>query len=125
MSDVAKIQRLGEDLVLVFPKEVVEKLSLEEGCIVEIDPSALILVAVIFEVVADILFKKWSIESRNILFSVGLLVYFIGTIFWAVSLKYEYLSKAVSIFTILNLIILVAVGTLLFKEKYENMLKDT
>ncbi len=37
MGEVAKIQKLGEDLVIVFPKEVVEKLNLEEGCLVEIE----------------------------------------------------------------------------------------
>ena len=64
----------------------------------------LIGLAVILEVIGDILFKKWSISSKNALLIVGLLIYFIGTIFWAVSLKYEYLSKAISVFTILNLI---------------------
>lgn len=37
MGEVAKIQKLGEELVIVFPKEVVEKLNLEEGCLVEIE----------------------------------------------------------------------------------------
>ena len=37
MGEVAKIQKLGEDLVIVFPKEVIEKLNLEEGCLVEIE----------------------------------------------------------------------------------------
>jgi hypothetical protein len=37
MGEIAKIQKLGEDLVVVFPKEVVEKLNLEEGCLVEIE----------------------------------------------------------------------------------------
>jgi len=63
----------------------------------------LIALAVALEIIADILFKKWAIENKNILFIIGLIIYFIGTIFWAVSLKYEFLSKAVSIFTILNL----------------------
>jgi antitoxin component of MazEF toxin-antitoxin module len=37
MGEFAKIQKLGEDLIIVFPKEVVEKLNLEEGCQVEIE----------------------------------------------------------------------------------------
>lgn len=69
-----------------------------------------------FEVVADILFKKWSIENKNILLAIGLAIYFVGTIFWAVSLKYEHLSKAIAVFTILNLVILVLAGIILFKE---------
>ncbi len=77
---------------------------------------ALILLAVALEVVADILFKKWSIDSKNILLGIGLLIYFIGTIFWAISLKYGPLSKAISVFTILNLVIIVLVGVIMFKE---------
>ncbi|PJE75724.1 hypothetical protein COV04_03385 [Candidatus Uhrbacteria bacterium CG10_big_fil_rev_8_21_14_0_10_48_11] len=44
-------------------------------------------------------------------------VYFIGTIFWAFSLRYDYLSKAISVFTILNLIVVVLVGVLYFNEQ--------
>ncbi len=76
----------------------------------------LIALAVVLEVVGDVFFKKWSIDNKNTLLYAGLLIYFIGTIFWAISLKYEYLSKAISIFTILNLIIVVFVGVLYFKE---------
>jgi len=76
----------------------------------------LIALAVILEVVGDVFFKKWSIDNKNILLYLGLLIYFIGTLFWAVSLKYEYLSKAISIFTILNLIIITLIGVIYFKE---------
>lgn len=76
----------------------------------------LIALAVVFEVVSDIFFKKWSIDNKNVLLYIGLLIYFIGTIFWAVSLKYGYLSKAISVFTVLNLIIVVLVGVIYFKE---------
>lgn len=76
----------------------------------------LIALAVVLEVAGDILFKKWAIDNKNILLYVGLLIYFIGTIFWAISLKYELLSKAISVFTILNLIIVILVGVLYFKE---------
>lgn len=76
----------------------------------------LIIIAVAFEVIGDIYFKKWSVDNRNTLLYIGLLIYFIGTIFWAVSLKYEYMSKAIPIFTILNLIVVILVGVLFFKE---------
>lgn len=76
----------------------------------------LIILAVALEVVGDILFKKWSIGNKNILLYFGLLIYFVGTIFWAISLKYNYLSKAISVFTVLNLIIVVLVGVMYFKE---------
>jgi len=77
----------------------------------------LVALAVVLEVAGDIFFKKWSIDSRNILLYAGLLIYFIGSVFWAVSLKYEYLSKAISVFTILNLIIVILVGVLYFQEE--------
>ena len=76
----------------------------------------LIVLAVAFEVVADIFFKKWSLDGKNILFCAGLILYFVGTIFWAISLKYEYMAKAVSVFTVLNLILVALVGILYFKE---------
>lgn len=76
----------------------------------------LIALAVSLEVIGDVLFKKWAVDGKSILLYAGLLIYFIGTIFWAVSLKYEYLSKAISVFTVLNLIIIVLVGVLYFKE---------
>lgn len=76
----------------------------------------LILLAVAFEVIGDIFFKKWSVENKNVLPYAGLFIYFIGTIFWAISLKYEFLSRAISIFTILNLIVITLVGVLIFKE---------
>ena len=52
----------------------------------------LILLGVLFEVVGDIFIKKWSLEQRNIFLIVGLLIYFTGSVFWIVSLKYDYLS---------------------------------
>jgi len=76
----------------------------------------LIAISAIFEVFADILFKKWAIGSKFYFLIIGLIIYFIGTIVWAFSLKYELLSKAISIFTILNLIILVLAGILVFNE---------
>jgi len=77
----------------------------------------LVTLAVVIEVIGDIFFKKWSIDSRNILLYTGLFIYFIGTIFWAISLKYQFLSKAISIFTVLNLILVVGVGVLYFNEE--------
>ena len=76
----------------------------------------LIALAGVLEVIGDFLFKKWSVNNRNILLFTGLFIYFIGTIFWAISLKYEYLSKAISIFTVLNLVVVVLVGIIYFKE---------
>ncbi|MDD5416500.1 MAG: SMR family transporter [Candidatus Aenigmarchaeota archaeon] len=83
----------------------------------------LILLAVALEVAGDIFFKKWSIENKNILLLLGISIYFIGSIFWAFSLKYEYLSKAITLFTVLNLIVVILVGALFFKENLTLMNK--
>ncbi len=69
-----------------------------------------------FEIVGDVFFKKWTVENRPLLMWGGFIIYSIGTLFWAFSLKYEMLSKAISIFTILNLIIVALVGIIFFKE---------
>jgi len=68
------------------------------------------------EIVGDVFFKKWAIENRSFLFWLGFAIYAVGALFWALSLKYEMLSKAISIFTILNLVIVVLIGIIFFKE---------
>lgn len=76
----------------------------------------LLILGVIFEVMGDIFWKKWTIENKLWFFVVGLIIYFIGSIFWAVTLKYEAMSKAIVIFTVLNSVILVGIGVFFFKE---------
>ncbi len=76
----------------------------------------LIASAVLFEVFADVLFKYWSLNSKNAFLWGGVALYAVATVIWAFSLKHEYLSKAITIFTILNLIVVVLVGLFLFKE---------
>lgn len=76
----------------------------------------LIALAVFLEIIADILFKRWSLTNKTSLIIVGMLLYATGTLFWAFSLKYELLSKAVVIFTLANLIAIVLTGVLLFNE---------
>lgn len=77
----------------------------------------LVTLAVIFEIAADILFKYWSINARDVLLWGGVALYSVGTVVWAYSLKFEGLSKAITIFTVLNLIVITFVGVLLFKEE--------
>lgn len=76
----------------------------------------LIGVAVILEIIADIMFKSWSASNNNIVLVIGLAIFLVGTVFWAFSLRHEYLSKAIAIFTILNLVVISLVGVLYFKE---------
>ena len=74
----------------------------------------LLLLAVCFEIMADVLFKKWALDGRNLLFYSGLLLYFVGTVFWAFSLRYELLSRAVTVFTVMNFVAVVLVGIMFF-----------
>jgi multidrug transporter EmrE-like cation transporter len=76
----------------------------------------LILAAAASEVAADIFLKKWALGDNTCLLFIGLAVYFIGTIFWAFSLKYEFLSRAISIFSVLNFSVVAVVGLIVFKE---------
>ncbi len=78
---------------------------------------SLIIIAVSFEIFADVLFKKWANSNRFYFILIGLIIYLIGTLFWAFSLRYEFISKAGSIFVLLNLIGLSLVGLLIFNEK--------
>ncbi|MFA5999528.1 MAG: SMR family transporter [Candidatus Paceibacterota bacterium] len=77
----------------------------------------LIVIAIVLEVLADILFKEWTIKNQNIILYTGLSIYFIGTYFWAMSLKYELLSKSIVIFSVINLICITLVGLLYYNEQ--------
>ncbi|EKE11485.1 MAG: hypothetical protein ACD_15C00074G0002 [uncultured bacterium] len=83
----------------------------------------LVILAAILEASGDIILKKWATDQKQFLFVLGIIVYFVATVIWAFSLKYEFLSKAISIITILNLIIVVLVGVLYFKEDLSNINK--
>lgn len=81
----------------------------------------LLLVSVIFEVIADVLFKKWAISNKIAILIIGFGLYSIGTVFWAFSLKYEYFSKAVPVFIMLNLIFLSLIGVYYFHERLSTL----
>ncbi len=78
---------------------------------------ALMLIAVGLEIFADIVLKKWSLDNRSSLLVLGIAIYTIGTIFWAFSLKYQYLSQAIVAFTVFNLLAVVMVGIIYFGEQ--------
>jgi multidrug transporter EmrE-like cation transporter len=89
---------------------------MSDGIILKITFFILIIMAAMLEASGDIILKKWAIDQKQFLFMIGIGVYFIATVVWAFSLRYEFLSKAISIITILNLVIVVLVGVLYFKE---------
>lgn len=81
------------------------------------------LLGVGLEIVGDVFFKKWTIGGKPLLMWVGFVIYAAGALFWAFSLKYEMLSKAISIFTILNLVIVALIGIIFFKENISALSK--
>jgi len=76
----------------------------------------LVSIAALFEAAGDIVLKKWSVDSKHEVFLLWLLLYVVGIVIWGFSLKYEFLSKAISVMTIINLIIVVLVWILYFKD---------
>lgn len=79
--------------------------------------------AVAFELVGDYYFKKWSIMNSYAVLGFGLFMYFIGTVFWAVSLKYESLSKSIIIWLLLNLLGAIIIGVYFFGEELSTVNK--
>lgn len=78
---------------------------------------AVMFLGVSFEVAGDYFFKKWSLTDRYAVLGIGLAMYFIGTVFWAFSLKYETLSRAITFFMVLSLLMAVGVGVIFFHEE--------
>lgn len=76
----------------------------------------LLFLAVILESVADISFKFSYLQNKPLYLWGGIILYTIGTIIWALSLRYEFLSKAISLFSVINLIVVILVGIIVFKE---------
>jgi len=81
----------------------------------------LVVTVSILEVVGDILFKEWTIRTDKIFLIAGIIAYLAATTFWAFSLKFQNLSKAVVIFGILTIIIGVLVGVFLYKEELSTL----
>lgn len=80
-------------------------------------PLAVLSVAVVFEAIGDVLFKQSATSNRLIFFYVGFVIYVIGSLLWAYSLRFNLLSRSIIIFMVLNVIIVVIAGALMFNEK--------
>jgi hypothetical protein len=51
--------------------------------------SALLLVAVVFELGADVLCKQWALKNIPLLPAAGVMIYVISMILWATSMRLE------------------------------------
>ncbi|MEY4616340.1 MAG: hypothetical protein RJB66_1300 [Pseudomonadota bacterium] len=69
----------------------------------------LVLLGALLEVVGDVFLKKQQL-------GLGLGIYFLGSCFWAMTLKESDLSKSIIVFTVVNLLLVVAVGVIKFNE---------
>ncbi len=76
----------------------------------------LVTIAGIIEAFGDSLLEKWGLVNKPIFLVIGMLIYFISTLLWAYSLRYETLSKAIVVVTAMNVIIAVCIGVFYFKE---------
>ena len=89
---------------------------MSESGIIKVLFLCLIFLGVSLEAAGDILLKKWALETKNVLLLAGIFTYILGGACWAISLKYDFLSKAISLFSILNLILVVIIGMIMFNE---------
>ncbi len=69
----------------------------------------LILLGAALEVAGDVFLKKQQ-------WALGLAIYFLGSCFWALSLKETELSRAIVLFTVVNLLMVVGIGVGYFDE---------
>lgn len=69
----------------------------------------LILLGAVLEVAGDFLLKKQQIAW-------GLVIYFLGSCFWALTLRETELSRAIVLFTVINLLLVVGIGVGHFNE---------
>ncbi len=76
----------------------------------------LISIVIVLETIADVLFKEWSLKNQPFLLVLGVIIYSLGTVAWAYSLKFESLSKAITVFSIVNLIAVILIGLIFYKE---------
>ncbi len=73
--------------------------------------------AVVLEIVADIFLKQWTIANKLPTLLIGLVIYALGTLLWALALRHQNLANAIVVFTIFNLIAVVLVGVYYFGEQ--------
>jgi len=72
---------------------------------------------ILFELVADIFAKEWSLHGNWIRWTGAILGYIIANIFWLFALKGgSGLAKGAAIFSIASAIIAVLLGVILYKE---------
>lgn len=83
----------------------------------------LVPIVAILETSADILFKEWSIKNNYWLLAYSIALYGLATLAWAFSLKYQTLSKAIMIFSVITIICVVLTGVFFYNEELSFLAK--
>jgi drug/metabolite transporter (DMT)-like permease len=74
-------------------------------------------ILIVFELIADILAKNWSIKGGWILAGGALTAYLLGNTFWLFALKNgSGLAKGAVIFSIVSAVLAIGLGVFFYKE---------
>jgi len=72
---------------------------------------------VVFEAIADIFSKQWSVTGSILYWSFGLLGYIIANIFWLFSIREgSGLARGAIIFSVVSAVLAVIIGLVFYKE---------
>jgi drug/metabolite transporter (DMT)-like permease len=74
-------------------------------------------ILIVFELLADVLAKNWSLRGGALLATGALVAYLLGNTFWLFALKNgSGLAKGAVIFSIVSAVLAIALGVLFYKE---------
>ena len=77
----------------------------------------LLILVIIFELIADVLSKQWSLEPKALFLVGGILFYMIANLAWLFALRYGVgLARGVSIFSVVCAVIALIIGFVFYKE---------
>lgn len=84
-------------------------------------PLLLLIIGGIIVTGGDIIFKQWVITHKSSLYVLGLLVWLVGVLFLIESFKYKNIAVASLIFTVVNVVALIVISWIFFKEPLRTM----
>lgn len=112
-----------ESLAEVSPNTEVENPRLDQRKRrMELYFYGLLLLAVLLEGTADILFRKWGLDRQKgtahwLMFAFSMAVYMSGAACWGLSLQFKDVSRAIVGFAVLNVVIVAIAGLVVFGEQ--------
>jgi multidrug transporter EmrE-like cation transporter len=72
---------------------------------------------IVFELIADIFAKEWSLKSNPVFWICSLLGYIIANVFWLFAIKNgSGLARGATIFSVVSAIIAILIGLVFYKE---------